>query len=433
MDHTVPDARALDLDSIVPVTEVTTGLPGCTHRFYDTSPVSPSGRYVAVTRLADERRLPVPGEGADVVLVDLESGSTRTVAQTTCWDTQLGAQVQWGASDRELLFNRLDDGAWRARAVVCDPETGAERMLDGALYHASTDGTRIASPSLHRIGFTQLGYGFALPQQVMEPNVGAPDDDGIFVSEVAGGQTRLILSLAEIYETLASQLGFPDLGSPGRPVGALYGFHVKWSPAGDRLMFVVRYRGLRSGAGWKGALVTCNADGSRPRVAVPASLWGLGGHHPNWCPDGEHIIMNLSVRALSARPGLAAGVGADDRQLRFARISHDGTTIEAFDPDIVGGGHPTLHPDGHHILTDAYPRESVARDGGVCPLRWIDTRSGKERSLLWMPLTTPASGPYDALRVDMHPAWDREYQRVVINGTRNGHRYVHLVEMGEML
>jgi len=176
-----------DLESVVPVADLTASLPGCLHRFYDSSPISPSGRYVAVTRIPDERRLPVPGERADVVLIDLESGSARTVAQTACWDTQLGSQVQWGASDRELLFNTLDDSAWRAMCVVHDPMTRSERTLDGAVYHARSDGVRIASPSLHRIGFTQAGYGFALPQQGMQPNVRAPDDDGIFVTDVAGG------------------------------------------------------------------------------------------------------------------------------------------------------------------------------------------------------------------------------------------------------
>ena len=34
----------------VPVHCVTPGLPGCIHRFYDSSPFSPSGRYLAVTR-----------------------------------------------------------------------------------------------------------------------------------------------------------------------------------------------------------------------------------------------------------------------------------------------------------------------------------------------------------------------------------------------
>jgi hypothetical protein len=414
------------LESLVPIRELTTEMPGCIHRFYDSSPISPSGRYVALTRIQDETRGPVPGEAADVVLVDLETGTLRMVAQTACWDTQLGAQVQWGAGDHELLFNTLDDAVWEARAVVLDPQSGSQRRLDGAVYHASPDGSRIASPALHRIGFTQLGYGLSLPQQVLQPNIGAPEDDGVFVTSVETGQTSLVLSLAEIYERLRADLQIQDLGPASAPKGALYGFHVKWSPSGDRLMFVVRYRGLRDGPGWTGALVTCRPDGSDPRVAVPASVWSQGGHHPHWCPDGEHIIMNLSERAIA----LARGEDLDgtSRELRFARISTDGT-VEPFHPSTVGSGHPTLHPDGRHILTDAYPHEAISRPGSLCPLRWVDTRGGGERPLLWMPLSPAAEGPFRSLRVDMHPAWDREHRRVVVNGTRDGHRYVYLVDM----
>ena len=415
-----------ELESVLPVRELTTELPGCIHRFYDSSPVSPSGRYVALTRLPHEDRVPVPGEEAQIVLVDLIEGSTRPVASSACWDTQLGAQVQWGVTDRELLFNELDERRWQARAVVLDPETGTLRRLDGALYHADGNGTRIASPALHRIGFTQLGYGFALPQQVLQPNAGAPDDDGLFVTSLETGQTELVVSLAEIYERLRDRLGFPELGSATAPRGALYGFHVKWNPAGDRLLFVVRYRGLRDGPGWRGAVVTCRPDGGDLRVAVPASVWAHGGHHPHWCPDGEHIIVNLSERALAFARGKP--LEGRSRELRFARISFDGV-VEPFHPAVLGSGHPTLHSGGRHILTDAYPRESVARQHNSCPLRWIDTVTGDETTLLWMPLSPVAWGPFLALRVDMHPAWDREQKHVVVNGTRDGRRHVYMVEM----
>lgn len=45
------------------------------HRFFDTSPISPSGRYLALFRLPYENRAPVPGDAGDVVLVDLKTGS----------------------------------------------------------------------------------------------------------------------------------------------------------------------------------------------------------------------------------------------------------------------------------------------------------------------------------------------------------------------
>ena len=66
--------RYTDFNPLVPVRCVTPKLTGCFHRFFNTSPISPSGRYLAVTRLLHEDRLAAPDETAEVVLVDLPDG-----------------------------------------------------------------------------------------------------------------------------------------------------------------------------------------------------------------------------------------------------------------------------------------------------------------------------------------------------------------------
>lgn len=43
------------------------------HRFFDSSPVSPSGRYAALFRFPQESRSPQPGEEGSVILVDLQT------------------------------------------------------------------------------------------------------------------------------------------------------------------------------------------------------------------------------------------------------------------------------------------------------------------------------------------------------------------------
>ena len=80
-------------DPLVPIWDVTAGLRGCFHRFFDTSPISPSGRYLACLRMPDEFRVNQPGEPADVVLIDLAEGTHRVVATTRGWEPQLGANI----------------------------------------------------------------------------------------------------------------------------------------------------------------------------------------------------------------------------------------------------------------------------------------------------------------------------------------------------
>jgi hypothetical protein len=142
-------------DPMVPVWIVTPDLNGCIHRFFDASSISPSGRYVGVFRLPSERQLPKPGDVGDIVVIDLETGEQSVVAKSRGWDTQLGAQVQWGATDEELFFNDMDTDAWRPFGVKFNPLTGERFEMDGTVYMVSRDGKQALSPCLLRTGATQ--------------------------------------------------------------------------------------------------------------------------------------------------------------------------------------------------------------------------------------------------------------------------------------
>ncbi len=403
----------------VPVHCVTPGLPGCIHRFYDSSPFSPSGRYLAVTRFPFEDRLPSAGEAAEVVVVDLETGDASTVAETRGWDTQLGAQVQWGRDDRTLLFNDVDTGTWTPFGVELDPLGGERHRLAGTIYAVSPDGRWSAGPCLLRAARTQRGYGVVVPEDRVPENRGASAADGIHLTDLATGESRLLVSTADIFAS-----AFPAASHAAYARGDFYGFHVKWNPQGTRLLFVLRWI-PRTWLPWKRKkkyrrlnVVTLNADGSDPRVAVPDTLWRRGGNHPNWCPDGEHVLMNLNTQ----------GEG-----LRFARIRFDGSNLETLSASIRGSGHPTMHPDGRHVLTDAYPHEPVSAGDGTTPIRWIDLQSSTEMELVRIRTLSDHERRVLALRVDPHPAWDRDFRRIAFNACPEGRRQVFVADLRDRL
>jgi hypothetical protein len=403
----------------VPVYCVTPGRPGSIHRFYDSSPFSPSGRYLAVTQLPFEDRMPLPGEAAEVVVIDLATGEASTVAETRGWDTQLGAHVQWGGDDRTLLFNDMDTRDWTPFGVRMDPLNGERHRLDGTVYAVSPDGRWSAGPCLLRTARTQRGYGVVVPGDRIPENRGAPASDGIYVTNLASGETRLLVSTADIFAS-----AFPAASRKQYERGDFYGFHVKWNPQGTRLLFVLRWI-PRTWLPWMRKkkyrrlnVITLDAKGSNPRIAVPDTLWRKGGNHPNWCPDGERILMNLN----------AEGDG-----LRFARIRFDGSGLETLSRAFTGSGHPTLHPDGHHILTDAYPHESVAYGDGTTPIRWLDLRRSEETALLRIRTRSDFESRQLALRVDPHPAWDREFRRIAFNACPDGRRQVFVAALDGVL
>jgi hypothetical protein len=403
----------------VPVRCVTPGLAGCIHRFYDSSPFSPSGRYMALTRLPFEDRLPGPGDVAEVVVVDLDTGEAEVVADTRGWDTQLGAQVQWGNDDRTLLFNDVDTTNWTPFGVRMDPLGGGRHRLDGTIYAVSPDGRWSAGPCLRRCLRTQRGYGVVVPAEHIPVNHGAPDDDGVYVTDLATGASRLLVSTADIFAQ-----AFPAPDRTKYASGDFYGFHVKWNPQGTRLLFVLRWI-PRTWMPWRRKksyrrlnVVTLNSGGSNPRIAVDDATWRKGGNHPNWCPDGEHVLMNLNT----------AGEG-----LRFARVRYDGTGLETLSRALLASGHPTLHPDAGHVLTDAYPHEAVAFGDGTVPIRWLDLRSGGESTLARIRTLSEHERREPGLRVDPHPAWDRGFRRIAFNACPNGSRQVFVAQMDDLV
>ena len=115
-----------DYDPVVPVWCVTPNRTGCFHRFFDTSPISPSGRYLAVFQMPFEDRQPLPGEQGKVIVVDLETGEDKVIAETCGWEPQMGANINWGGSDHELFFNDVDTTTWQPFTWKLDPLSGAK-------------------------------------------------------------------------------------------------------------------------------------------------------------------------------------------------------------------------------------------------------------------------------------------------------------------
>jgi hypothetical protein len=98
---------------------------------------------------------------------------------------------------------------------------------------------------------------------------------------------------------------------------------------------------------------------------------------------------------------------------------------------VGGSNHPTVHPDGRHVLTDTYTSERWAKEG-TTPLRWIDLARGSECELVRM-TTLPPSLPDNCLRVDPHPAWDRSWQWAAFNAVVDGTRRVLIADLRELL
>jgi hypothetical protein len=411
LDEHFPRYEAFDPD--VPAWCVTPDATGFIHRFFDTSPIGPSGRYLALTKFPVETRLPEPGERATVVVVDLLTGEHERVARTAGWDTQLGANVHWGSGDRELLFNDVDTTTWTPHGVVADLESGERRRLDGPIYDVSPECSLAASPDLRKTRVTQEGYGAVLPEDAIPRNDGAPADDGVFVTDTATGESELLVSIEQIVDEL-------DLDCSEHGPGSYYGWHVMWGPDGEELLFHLRYwpdTGKRTR--WVSQLIAMDRDGSNLRLAMPSEPWQVDGHHHCWTPAGDRITMNLA--------------SGPDGPLRFVSFRPDGSDRRPLAETIVGSGHPSLHPDGRSLVTDVYPWEPQAFDDGTVPLRLVDLERETERNVLRVPTDPVFGGRHNELRVDPHPAWGPNHRFLVYNACPEGRRRVYVADFADVV
>ena len=406
-----------DTNTLCPVYSITPDDGYYLHTFYDICPWSPSQRYLACTKIPFQDREPGHRDEAQICLIDMQDRSLTEVYSTTGWGFQLGANVQWGATDRYLYFNDKVDG--EGVCMRLDLETGKAEPLAGPMYHIAPDESAIISFPLDLINETQAGYGYAVdPAKIRKMKPGAAENEGIWRTDLKTNKKTLLVSLAQAYEVL------PESEKKSFEGGTFFFFHSKFNPQGTKILQV--FRGMLPNAGtdfgiggtgiFKPSLITFNADGTDLKLALPNEVWGKGGHHPNWHPDGERILMNLKL---------------DYDRLKLCTFRYDGSDFSVLSETVHGSGHPSFHSNGRHIVTDVYPEEDFAADSKEVPIRLIDIEQQIEKNLCF--IFTRGLPNANVLRIDPHPAWSRDYTKICFNASPEGRRQIFVADVGELV
>ncbi|WKN44858.1 hypothetical protein [Tunicatimonas pelagia] len=392
-----------------------------TNTYYDVCPWSPSGRYLAVTRLPYQDRITVLGDRADICIIDLEEQHIRTVYTTRSWGYQLGGNLHWGNNDRYLFTNDVIDNQ-HAVGVRIDLETEETLMLTGPQYDVDPWRQTVIGPTLEYLNVTQYAYGppaVAASENSFERlPPGAAPDEGLWEIEITTGKKRLLVSLQQA----AARLSDPDFYQRG----TFYFFHTKYSPDGERIMLVLRYPFLpeTNRKGRHPTLLTCDRQGEELQEVITRQQWTQGGHHPTWHPDSNHIIMNLTPTWL----------GEDT--LRFCQFRYDGSDFKILSTEHQGSGHPSITPDGRYLLADAYPMEKdFATADGEVPIRLLDLKTPQEHTIctVFTQLAYDIPRSWGPSKLDAHPVWSRDYRQVCFNGAPQGQRQVLVADLSKIV
>jgi hypothetical protein len=366
--------------------------------YYDVPAADPAAKLHLAHRVPFRERLPTATDEAELGTYRLDGGSGfKPFAKTRAWNFQQGAMLQWlGDGSGRVYYNEVRPDGKNYRGVLHDLATGQRSYTDRALANLSRDGRWGIGIDFDRMHDFRPGYGYALRD---DPRAAVlhPADDGVWICDLRTGQSKLVLSLAALYEKVRGM-------SPLLEQKLLIN-HITFNPSGTRLVLLLRNFPSaeprpKGQPAWRTVVFTVGRDGSDLRVLVPP---GMASHY-HWRDDGTIVFWSD---------------GPQGAQL-YEISDTPSPQFTALDPAFFKrDGHCTYSADGRWMLYDSYPD---AQRQQRLYLYDLQKRRGREISQYFsMP-----SAIVD-FRCDLHPRWLPD-GRVSFDSTHEGFRGVYLID-----
>lgn len=368
--------------------------------YYDRCPWDGSERYHLALKVGQCERLPLPGETAEIGLLDRENPGTFTpVATTRAWCHQQGSMTLW-LKNRPgcFCYNDIDE-AGRVVTRIYQLGKGVVRTVFPAFYAVSPDGRWAVSLNFARI--PRRGYSYAeayLPAE-RHPD---PDSEGITLIDLGTFESRLIVSYRRMMELHPCRYELDEL--------YLWLNHAIFNCDSTRLLWLFRQCQDERRPRWKTFMYTSNLDGGELRCPLPDFYWHGMISHQIWGRTPNEILIDANWRGKGSEY-----LVFDERELplRAERISAGQGPM----------GHLVFSPDGRTMLADTYPDAD-----GRQYLALVEAATGKLVRLGSFLHRQPAGTPGD-VRCDLHPRWSQSGRFVTVDSIDDGRRGVYLLEL----
>lgn len=260
----------------------------------------------------------------------LEDGVFVKIAETTAWNFQQGAMLQYHPYlENTVYYNVYENG--RFSTVTHNFVTGEKKYTDRATACVSPDGKWGLAVNFGRIFAFRPGYGYAGFVDENE-NVNAPEDDGVFLVNMETGESELIAS----YERIAPISGLAENKK-------ILVNHITFSPNSDRYVMLVRdfpiyVNGMPK---WSTSLMVGDRKGNM-HTLISA---GYASHY--FWTDDDHLLVHCGIEGQNGLYLIDVTTG---EWKRYDAPYLDG---DSFVRDI----HCSISPDGNYIIGDSYSYE----------------------------------------------------------------------------
>ncbi len=394
----------------VPVKRIS---PGGGHYFfgyYDIPVADAAGRHLChQVRFRD--RLPTSEDTAVIGWLPLPHSagdsdgqpSFKAFADTRAWNFQQGAMLQWlPLVPDTCLYNVFENGQFQT--CLHNVRTGARRLFPLPTANVSQDGTKALCINMARVYDFRPGYGY---EGALDPfaGVAAPDKDGVFLMDLATGNARLILSLAEAADFLERS----GEKVTGRKILVN---HITFNPSASRYLFLLRTFPGVSNKRWATFLLTADSTGGGLRNHP---VWGIASHY--YWRDDDNMLFYAKA--------------ADENRLDLMLISDSTDERRIVDRSFFrDDGHCSYSRDKRWILYDSYPDCSTPDCLRALQVYRLDRGEGftlgKFRS-------EPCAKEIVDWRCDLHPRWMPDDQSITFDSIHEGYRGVYWTDLRETM
>jgi len=357
--------------------------------YYDLLSYDTADRRHLLNRVTLDYRDRLPGKDdvAELGYVDTVTGEMTLFAETTAWNFQQGAMLQWNPAhpDDEVIYNiRDNDGEFRC--VVHNLKTGSKRICERAVANVSPDGKWGLAINMPRVYDFRPGYGYG-DKGDKWADVPTPDDDGVYLVNLETGASKLIIDYARIAKE------FPNADFDGAKFVVN---HITFNTASNRFLFLNRNFRTEQNKMWATWLYTSDLEGNLYQLLEATMV-----SHYHW-KDEKTILGYLKYN------GVGGIFEIDD-------LTHNG--VEVGDINVYRGDIHTLYsPDRRYYIGDGYPDKDAYRHIYI-----RDNLTGEMAELYKEYSTAPEIGDN---RCDLHNIWSHDGKRISFDSTANGIREI---------
>jgi hypothetical protein len=392
-------AHARGQGAAPPVRAITKGPKYHWFGYYDKWQFDPTDRYVLGMEVDFEERSPQRDDVIRLGMIDLEDVDRWIeLGESRAWCWQQGCMLQWlPGSKSQVIWNDREGDRYVSR--ILDVKTRERRTVPAPVYAISPDGKWAVSPDFRRLHKLRPGYGYA---GIPDPNadVLAPQDAGIWRTDLRSGETELLIALSKVAAIPAAGLDTSN---------SKHWFnHLLVSPDGDRFIFLHRWQGPQHKT-FLTRMFTCDPEGKEMYVLDPHGRTS----HFIW-RDAKHVL------AWAYHPTLGE---------KFYLYRDKTQQVEPVGPKVMTvNGHCTYLPrtEDRWILNDTYPDKERLQH-----VYAFDTRTGKRVALGDFLSPREYSGEW---RCDTHPRFSRDGRKVCIDSPHEGNgRQLYLIDVGSIV